>query len=98
MADFDIKAIISKITEKFKGDSSALTGFFKDPVKTIESVTGINLPDEKVKEVVDGIKAKISGGEIKLPDGLSLDKLGGMLGKKDDPASGIIGKIKNILG
>jgi hypothetical protein len=97
MADFDIKKIISDVTEKFKGDSSSIAGFFKDPVKTIESITGIDLPDEKVKEVIDGIKAKFSGGEIKLPDGLSLDSLGGLLDKKND-SSGIIGKIKNIFG
>ena len=96
MADFDIKAIIDKLSQKFGSDSSALVGFFKSPVKTIESLTGINLPDEKVKSVVDGIKAKISGGELKLPDGIGLDSLLKASDGKD--AEGVLGKIKNLFG
>ena len=96
MADFDIKAIIDKITEKFGKDSSAIVGFFKDPVKSIESITGINLPDEKVKSVIDGIKAKISGGEIKLPDGIGLDSL--LKSSEGKEAEGVLGKIKNLFG
>lgn len=98
MADFDIKAVIEKLVSKFNVDSSAISGFFKDPVKTIESVTGKDLPDEKVKEVIDGIKAKISGGEIKLPDGLSLDSLKNIIGGDSKDADGLLDKVKNIFG
>ena len=98
MAEFDIKAIIEKLTSKFNVDASAIGAFFKDPVKTIESITGKDLPDEKVREVIDGIKAKISGGELKLPDGLSLDSLKNVIGGDSSDADGLLGKVKNIFG
>ena len=42
----------------------------KDPVKTVEELTGVDLPDDAINKVVDGVKAK-----------LTADKLGGLLGK-----------------
>ena len=33
--------------------------FEKDPVKAIEKVLGVDLPDDKIEAVVEGVKAKI---------------------------------------
>lgn len=65
----DIKAKIEELTKKITSDKSVMENFKKDPVKTVEGLIGINLPDDQVSKIVDGIKAKIS-----------LDKVGGALG------------------
>ena len=65
----DIKAKIEELVEKIKGDKDLMAKFQKDPIATVEGLLGIDLPNDQVQKIVDGIKAKID-----------LDKLGGMLG------------------
>jgi hypothetical protein len=65
----DIKAKIEELVEKIKGDKDLMTKFQKDPITTVEGLLGIDLPNDQVQKIVDGIKAKID-----------LDKIGGMLG------------------
>lgn len=65
----DIKAKIEELVEKIKGDKDLMAKFQKDPITTVEGLLGIDLPNDQVQKLVDGIKAKID-----------LDKLGGMLG------------------
>ena len=65
----DIKAKIEELVEKIKGDKDLLSKFQKDPITTVEGLLGIDLPNDQIEKIVDGIKAKID-----------LDKLGGMLG------------------
>lgn len=74
----DIKAKINELVDKIKGDKNLLAKFKAEPVKTIESLIGIDLPDDKVKQLVDGIKAKLAADDI----GDKLGKLGGLFGKK----------------
>ena len=65
----DIKAKIEELVEKIKGDKDLMTKFRKDPISTVEGLLGIDLPNDQVQKIVDGIKAKVD-----------LDKIGGMLG------------------
>ena len=65
----DIKEKIEAIVEKVKNDKGFAEKFKKDPVKAIESVSGIDLPDDMVDKVVDAVKAK-----------LTADKAGDLLG------------------
>lgn len=65
----DIKAKIEELVNKIKSDKDLLAKFQKDPITTVEGLLGIDLPNDQVQKIVDGIKAK-----------LDLDKLGGMLG------------------
>ena len=65
----DIKAKIEELVNKIKADKNLLSKFQKDPVSTVEELLGIDLPNDQVEKLVEGIKAKID-----------LDKLGGMLG------------------
>ena len=69
----DIKAKISEITDKIKNDKKFAENFKNDPVKAVESVIGIDLPDDQINAIIDGIKANISVDDIK-------DKIGGFLG------------------
>lgn len=65
----DIKAKIEEIVEKVKSDKDFASKFTSDPIKAVESVLGVDLPDDQIKSLIDGVKAKIS-----------LDKAGGVLG------------------
>jgi hypothetical protein len=65
----DIKGKIDELVKKIKSDKDLAAKFQKDPIKTVEGLIGVDLPDGQVEKIVDGIKAKIS-----------LDKLGGKLG------------------
>lgn len=56
----DIKEKIEEIVEKVKGDDNLLKKFKDDPVKTVEKLLGVDLPDDIIEKVVDGVKAKIS--------------------------------------
>jgi len=58
----DIKKIIEEIVEKIKGDKSIADKFTSDPVKTVEDLAGVDLPDGVVDQVVEGVKAKLGGG------------------------------------
>ncbi len=69
----DIKAKIEEIVEKIKSDKGLLTKFKDEPIKTIESLIGIDLPEDQIEKIVDGVKAKISVDDI-------ADKLGGIGG------------------
>ncbi len=70
----DIKAKIEEIVEKVKNDDNFAADFKADPVKAIEKVIGVDLPDDQIEKVVDGVKAKINIDGVK-------DKVGGLLGK-----------------
>ncbi len=56
----DIKAQIEKVVEMVTKDKSLLTQFQAEPVKAVEKVIGIDLPDEIINKVVDGVKSKIT--------------------------------------
>ncbi len=55
----DIKEKISELVDKIKDDDKLKDQFSKEPVKTVEKLLGVDLPDDKMEAVVDGIKAKI---------------------------------------
>ena len=61
----DIKAKIEEIVKKITSDKTLLTEFKSNPVKVIEGLIGVDLPDDKLKSIVDGVKAKISIDDAK---------------------------------
>ena len=65
----DIKAKIEELVDKVKNDKDFGDKFQKDPTKAVEGLLGVDLPEEQINAVVDGVKAKVN-----------LDKLGGALG------------------
>ncbi len=77
----DIKAKIEELVEKVKSDKDFAAKFKADPIKAVESVLGIDLPDEKVKDIIDGVKAKVSFDDIGDKLGGLADKIGGLFGK-----------------
>lgn len=70
----DIKSKIDELVNKVKNDKDFGRKFKENPTKAVESVLGIDLPDEQVNKIIDGIKAKVSFDDI-------TGKLGGLFGK-----------------
>lgn len=56
----DIKGQINKIVEEVSKNPNLKKQFEKEPVKVIEKVIGIDLPDDIVMKIVDGVKAKLT--------------------------------------
>ena len=56
----DIKKKIEEIVNKVKNDKDFANKFQKDPVKAVESVLGVDLPDDQINNIIDGVKAKIT--------------------------------------
>lgn len=69
----DIKAKIDEIVNKVKSDPDIASKFQKDPIKTVEGILGVDLPDDVIKQIVDGVKTKVNVDDIN-------DKLGGLGG------------------
>lgn len=68
----ELSALIEKAGEfakKIGSDKELLANFKKEPVKTLESKLGIDLPDDQINKLVDAIKSK-----------LTLDKASDLLG------------------
>lgn len=60
----DIKAKIAELEAKIKGDPKLLENFGKKPVKTVEGIIGVDLPDDQINGVVEGLKAKLAAGDV----------------------------------
>ena len=65
----DIKAKAAELVEQIKKDPTLLKQFRENPVKVVETLIGIDLPDDQINQLAQLIKAKID-----------LDKAGALLG------------------
>lgn len=73
----DIKEQISSIVEKISKDSALQEQFKKDPIKAVEQLLGVDLPDDVMEKVVSGVKAKLAGDKL----AGAADALKGLFGK-----------------
>ena len=60
----DIKAKIEELAAKLRKDPALLKRFQDDPVKTLEELTGVDLPDEQLQPLVTGLKAKLAASDV----------------------------------
>jgi len=56
----DIKAKIEELVKKIMSDEELRNGFKTDPISTVEKLIGIDLPNDQIQAIVDGIKAKMT--------------------------------------
>jgi len=77
----DIQKIISEVLEKLGSDKELRSKFDIDPVKTLEKVFNIDLPDDQINAVIDAIKAKLDLDDVADVAGKLLGGLGGLFGK-----------------
>ena len=61
---FDIKEKIEELAKKVKDDPKLMEGFQKEPVKTVEGLLGIDLPEDQLKPVVAGNQTKLAATSI----------------------------------
>ena len=71
----DIKEKVEQLAKKILASDELKKSFAKDPVKTIEKLLGIDLPDDLMEKVVTGVKAKIGLEQV-------MDLAGGLDGLK----------------
>lgn len=62
--NIDIKGKIEELAKKIQGDPGLLKSFQGDPIKTIEGLVGVDLPDDKLQPIVSGIKAKLAATKV----------------------------------
>jgi hypothetical protein len=74
----DIKEKIEAVVKKLMADKNLMAKFEKNPAKVIEELLGVDLPDELVNNIIEGVKAKINLDKV----GDALEALGGLFGKK----------------
>ena len=74
----DIKELIETVVTAVKDSDNVKEQFEKEPVKVIEQFLGIDLPDEIVEKIIEGVKAKITMDKV----ADVADALKGLFGKK----------------
>ena len=60
----DIKEQVTKAVEKITKDKKLQEQFKTEPAKALESVLGVNLPDEIVDQVIKGVKANLTADKV----------------------------------
>jgi hypothetical protein len=74
----DIKEKIEQIVKKLLSDKNLMQKFENNPAAVIEEYVGVDLPDDLVNPIIEGVKAKIKLEKV----GDALGALGGLFGKK----------------
>ena len=74
---FDIKELAEKAIDTIKGDNNLLESFKTNPIKVVEKVLKIDLPDEILEKIVEIVKTKINIDDAKE----ALGKIAGLFGK-----------------
>lgn len=60
----DVKELIGQLVEKISASDELQKLFKEEPVKAVEKVLGVDLPDDLVEKVIDGVKAKMTVDNI----------------------------------
>ena len=74
---FDIKELAEKAVDTIKGDDNLLESFKTNPIKVVEKVLKIDLPDEILEKIVEIVKTKFNIDDAKD----ALGKIAGLFGK-----------------
>ena len=78
----DIQKIINDVIAKLKDDDQLLANFKSNPTKVLEKLVGIDLPDDKIDPIIDGIMAKLKIDDLAEKAEGIMGALGGLFGKK----------------
>ena len=77
----DIQKIINDVIAKLKDDDQLLANFKSNPTKVLEKLVGIDLPDDKIDPIIDGIMAKLKIDDLAEKAEGIMGALGGLFGK-----------------
>ena len=74
----DIMEQVQSLISKVQSDPEIMKLFQTEPEKAVERVIGVDLPDDTVKKVIDGVRAKVT---VESAMG-AVNAISGMFGKK----------------
>ena len=60
----DILKLAAEISTKLVKNENLLEAFKKDPVTVVEKKLGIDLPNDQLNALIDGIKAKLKADDV----------------------------------
>ena len=69
-----MKEKIDSIIKKINEDPSFKEKFAKEPIKAVEELLGIDLPEEQINQIIDAVKTKIKTTDV-------VDKIKGLFEK-----------------
>jgi len=76
----DIQKIITDVIAKLKSNPDLVKQFMADPVKMLEKTFNVDLPDDQINKVIDGVKKGLGNVDAKQAVGL-LAKIKQFFGK-----------------
>ena len=74
-----IKKKAEELVKKIQSDPALLKKFKENPIKVVEDLIGIDLPDDQINAVIKAIKAKLELDDVADVAG---KLLGGLFGKE----------------
>ena len=80
-----LQDLVEKVIAKLKEDPGMLASFKKEPVRVIEKLLGVDLPDEQIEKLITMVKAKLAADDLaeKADDVKDVLKgIGSLFGKK----------------
>lgn len=60
----DIKQMITKAVKQIMNDKTLQRQFETEPVKALEKILGVDLPDDMINPIIDGIKAQLTAEKL----------------------------------
>lgn len=60
----DVKAEITRIVEKISKDESLKRDFQNDPIGAAKKLIGVEVSDDVIGQIVNGIKGKITADQV----------------------------------
>ena len=78
----DIQKIISEALEALTNNDDLRKAFDIDPVKALEKILNVDLPDDQINAVIEAIKVKLNLDDMKDVAGKIFGGLGSLFGRK----------------
>ena len=60
----NIKEMVAKAAKQIMNDKALQKQFQTDPVKALEKVFDVDLPEELINPIIDGVKAQLTAQKI----------------------------------
>lgn len=79
----DIQKIIADVVAKLTANPDLVKAFLSNPVELLEKTFGIDLPDDQINQVIEGVKGKLDLGSVDVKGAAGLlGKVKGLFGGK----------------
>ncbi|MBO4389242.1 MAG: hypothetical protein J5825_00110 [Lachnospiraceae bacterium] len=76
----DVKAKVEEIVKKIQADPNLLKEFQSDPVKVVEKLAGVDIPDGVEDQLVAGVKNALAGNKVGNVVDSAVDAVKGLFG------------------